>query len=174
MTKNSTRSGIGGLLLLLILWLTFFAPMYGFGKLTLEFSESIKQFPHLATNAQFLNYKQYSFIIFAASALISFAAGIQLWRVHFPESVRFAILAIWLSVPFAKILNLAAALWIYREIAGPSKIEEMILTMLGSTFSSCVVAGIWTAYLLRSARVKNTYNLPYNQKRSTIKSLTQR
>ena len=164
MTKNTSLSGIGGLLFLLILWLTFFAPMYGYGKLTQEFSESIKQFPHLATNEQFLNYKQSSFIIFAASALTSFAAGLQLWSVHYPGSVRFAILALWLSVPFAKILNLAAALWIYREIADPSKIEEMILTMLGSTFSSCVVAGIWTAYLLRSVRVKNTYKLPLQSK----------
>ena len=164
MTKNTSPSGIGGILLILILWLTFFAPMYGFGKLTQEFSESIKQFPHLATNEQFLNYKQSSFVIFAASALISFASGLQLWRVHFPESVKFAILAIWLSVPFAKVLNLAAALWIYREIASRSKIEEMILTMLGSEVSSCVVAGIWTAYLLRSSRVKNTYKPPLQSK----------
>lgn len=159
MTKNTSPSGIGVLLFLLILWLTFLAPGYEYGKLTQEFSEALKQFPHLATNAQFLNYKLSSFIIFAVSALISFAAGIQLLRVHSPESIRFAILAIWLTVPFAKILNLASALWIYREIASPSKIEEMILTMLGSTFSSCVVAGIWTAYLLRSVRVKNTYKI---------------
>lgn len=159
MAKNSTISGIGGLLFLLILWLTFFAPMYGFGKLTQEFSEALKQSPHLATNAQFLNYKLSSYIIFVASALTSFAAGLQLWRVYSSESVRFAILAIWLSVPFAKILNLASVLWIYREIAAWSNIETMILTMLGSTLSSCVVAGIWTAYLIKSVRVKNTYKL---------------
>ena len=164
MTKSTSLSGIGGLLLLLIFWLTLVAPLLGYGKHTNEFSDALKQSPQLATNAQFQSYKLASEIIIAVSALISFAAGLQLWRVHFPETVRFAILALWLSWPLGKILNLTSAVWIYRETASRGNIETMILTMLGSTFTSCVVAGIWTAYLIRSVRVKNTYKLPLQSK----------
>lgn len=159
MTKNTSISGIGGLLLILIFWLIVLAPLIGYSKLTNEFSATLKQYPMLETNTQFQIYKLISEIIITLSALLSFVAGFRLYKFHAPSSVRFAILTLWLSWPFGKVLNLVSAMWIYHETVSHSDIRNMILTMLGSIFTSCVIAGIWTAYLIGSARVKDTYKI---------------
>ncbi|HMN14365.1 MAG TPA: DUF2569 family protein [Bellilinea sp.] len=158
MAKNPYISGIGGWLGLLVVGLTILGPLSGFGKLSNEFRDALEQFPQLAGNSQWQNYKQMSWLIFTASAAISFSAGYRLWKIHFPESVRFAILALWLAGPLGNILYMASAFFIFGDNVGGNVIAEMI----GGTIASCVAAGIWTAYLMRSVRVRNTYKLPYS------------
>lgn len=93
---------------------------------------------------------------FHASASVSFSAGYRLWKIHFPEAVRFAILALWLAGPQGNVLYVILAITIFGSKAGGDAIAQMV----GGTISSFIVAGIWTAYLMRSFRVKNTYKLP--------------
>lgn len=146
---------MSGWLGLLVVGLTILGPLSGFGKLSNEFRDALEQFPQLAGNSQWQNYKQMSWLIFTVSAAISFSAGYRLWKIHFPESVRFAILALWLAGPLGNVFYIVIAYLIFGDNLGGSVFAEMI----GGTIASCVAAGIWTAYLMRSDRVRNTYKL---------------
>lgn len=156
MAKNLYISGVGGWLGLLVVGLTILGPLLGFSQLSNELGAAMREFPQLANNAQWQNYTQVSWLIFTASASVSFAAGYRLWKIHFPESVRFAILALWLAGPLGNVLYVTSAITIFGSKAGGDAIAQMV----GGTISSFIVAGIWTAYLMRSVRVKNTYKLP--------------
>lgn len=155
MKRQAYISGIGGWLWFLILQLMILGPLLGLGGLHNEFSEAIKQFPHIETNSQWQTYKQISWTIFAATAGINIAAGFRLWKIHAPESVNFAIISIWLAGPLGHICYVAAAYFILGEAA-----SKTILLIFISTISSCLIAGLWTIYLMRSIRVKNTYRQP--------------
>jgi hypothetical protein len=128
-------------------------PLFGFGQIANEFRDASEKFPQLASNSQWQNYKQVSWIIFTASAAISFAAGYRLWKIHLQESVRFAIIANWLVGPLQNVLYIVSATIIFGTRASVAAIAQMITSVI----ISCISAGIWTAYLMRSVRVKNTY-----------------
>ena len=153
MTKNQNLSGIGGWLGFLIISLMVLGPLAGLGKLMNEFQDAERQFPQLITNPQWLNYKQFSWLILTIAAALSISAGYRLWKIHFSESVRFAILALWLSGPLGNFLYFTAAVIVF----GSQTMANALPEMLGGILGSCIAAGIWTAYLMRSIRVQNTY-----------------
>lgn len=159
MAKNQYVSGVGGWLGLLVVGLTILGPLIGLGKMSNEFRDAVEQFPQLADNAQWQNYKQISWLIFTASSVISFSAGYRLWKIHFPESVRFAILALWLAGPLGNVLYVIAAVVIFGNNAG----GDVVTQMIGGILSSVITAGIWTAYLSKSQRVRNTYQYQVNE-----------
>jgi hypothetical protein len=130
-------------------------PLSGFVRLSTEFDNAVKSLPQLASNAQWQNYKLVSWLIFSATAAISFVAGYRLWKIHFPESVRFAILTLWLAGPLGNVFYIISSIVIFGGNAGGNARAQMVK----GTIQIAIVAGIWTAYLMRSERVKNTYNL---------------
>jgi len=156
-TFQSSIHGIGGWLVLLIGGMMIFGPLFQLGNISNEFRDALEKYPQLAGNSQWQNYKQVSWIIFMASASISFAAGYRLWKIHRPESVRFAIIANWLVGPLQNALYIVFAAIIFGTRSGGDAIAQMITSVI----ISCISAGIWTAYLIRSVRVKNTYQLPH-------------
>ncbi len=158
MPKNQYISGIGGWLLFLIVILMVLGPATGLGRLTNEIQDVEKKFPALAVNLQWTHYKQASWLILAASAAIGFSAGYRLWKIHAAESVRFAIVALWLAGPLGNLCFLVASLLIFGLRANASVMPGM----LGVIMASCIAAGIWTAYLMRSLRVRNTYKTSLN------------
>lgn len=117
MLKNQYIAGIGGWLLFLILILMLFAPATGLERLTNEFQDAEKKFPLLAGNTQWVHYKQVSWLIFAVTVAVGFSAGYRLWKIHAAESVRFAILALWVSGPLGNFLYLVATLLIFGSRA---------------------------------------------------------
>ena len=153
MAKNEYLAGIGGWLGFLIVGLMILGPLVGLGRLFGEFSDAERQFPQLVVNTRWSNYKQASWLILAVSVAISFSAGYRLWKIHFSESVRFAIVALWLSGPFGNLLYLTTTVVVFGSQTMSSALPEM----LGGIIGSCIAAGIWTAYLVRSVRVQNTY-----------------
>jgi hypothetical protein len=157
--KNPHISGIGGWLGLLVIGLMILGPLLGASKLSHGFSDTLKQFPQLANNAPLENYKQVSWLIFAVSASVSFAAGYRLWKIHFPKSVRFAVLALWLAGPLSNVLYAISAIAIFgsSNVRGDAIVQIIMVTIL-----SVIAAGIWTAYLMRSVRVRNTYKMQHS------------
>jgi uncharacterized protein DUF2569 len=158
MPEDQYISGIGGWLLFLIIILMLLAPATGLGKLTNEFQDAEKKFPLLDVNTQWIHYKQVSWLIFAVTAAVGFVAGYRLWKIHAAESVRFAILALWVCGPLGNFLYLVATMLIFGSRASASAVPKM----LGATMASCIAAGLWTAYLTRSFRVRNTYKSSFN------------
>jgi len=158
MAKNVNISGVGGWLAILVVGLTIIGPLWGFSELSTYFRKSVEEFPRLASNARWQNYEHASWLIFTASAVISFAGGLRLWKTHLPESVRFAIIALWLAGPLANVLYIVSAIIIF----GGNVNGHFIAQMVGGIISSVIGASIWTAYLMRSVRVRNTYKLPHS------------
>ena len=105
MAKNPYITGTGGWLGLLIFGLSVLGPLKGYSDLSSGFRDTLEKFPQLAGNSQFQNYKQISWLIFSASVVISVSAGYQLLNIHFPKSVRFAILALWSAGPLVNVAD---------------------------------------------------------------------
>jgi hypothetical protein len=117
----------------------------------------LTQFPQLANSAKWQNYMLVSWLIVTAAVAICFVAGYRLWKIHFPETVRFAIFVLWIAGPLGNILNIISAIVIFGSNAGSGFFTQMV----AGTISSAIGAGIWTAYLMRSVRVRNTYKLQH-------------
>lgn len=148
---KSDIQGIGGWLLLLIVGLMIIGPLFGLIKISHDIRDAVEKYPQLVGISQWQNFKLATWIIFASSAAISFVAGYRLWKIHSRKSVRFAIIANWLEGPLQNVLYNISAVIIFDTHAG---LEQMITKRV---IISCIGAGTWTAYLLLSDRVKNTY-----------------
>lgn len=153
MKANSYVSGIGGWLAFLIASLMVISPLLGFGNLYGTFSDVKTMQPILAASPEWLRYKAGTWFIFALFAAISYAAGYRLWKIRTPESVRFAVAAIWLVGPVAQICHAGwSAVALGQGIAANG-----LASTVGEVAGSCIIATFWTLYLLRSTRVHNTY-----------------
>jgi len=151
--KNQDISGVGGWLALLVFGLMILGPLLGLGALLNEFSTAVEQLPQLANNAKWQDYQQISWLIYTVSVAISFSAGYRLWKIHFPESVRFAIISQWLAGPLTYVLHQISGIVMFDMIPDGDTIARMV----GGTIAAVIGAGIWTAYLMLSVRVRNTY-----------------
>ncbi len=154
MSKYKHIHGIAGWLALIIISLMVLGPLMGMGQLHNEFTDAVEKYPNLAENANFLDYKQISWIIFWLSTAIGFLAGYRLWKQHYPESVRFAIIALWISGPIEYIAHQVAAVIIFGTPSG-----NVYGEVLSATIILVIAAGVWTAYLKFSSRVRNTYKI---------------
>src|SRR3989338_999487 len=161
MGKNTNISGVGGWLALLVVGLMVIGPLLVAGRFYNEIGAIVRQYPLLEHSDKWQTYKQISLLILTTSIAINFIAGYRLWKLHFPESVWFAISALWLGGPFAGILIAISGIVILDGAANSFEIGKIF----GELISSALSAGIWTIYLKRSARVRNTYKLP--QKNAT-------
>jgi hypothetical protein len=153
MQRNSPLVGVGGWLAFLIAGFAILGPFVGLGQMIDEFDTTEKAFPQLVANAAWLQYKRITWGVFVVTAAISIAAGYRLWKVHVQQSVRFAILALWLVGPVGYIVQMLVTVVSFGSRAmghvGPKMIMGLLVSSMG--------AALWTAYLRRSRRVKNTY-----------------
>ncbi len=75
MFKNQNISGVAGWLALLIVALAILGPLQGYGSLINEFDRAIDQYPQLASNVPWQNYRKISWAIFFVSMGLSVIAG---------------------------------------------------------------------------------------------------
>ena len=150
---NCTGTGIGGWLAFLIFGLMVLWPLVQFGQISNEFRDTLENLPALASNPEWLQYKQISWGIFMISAIISFSAGYRLWKIHFQDSVQFAVIALWLSGPVADLIYPLVALVIFSKLT----VEDALSMAVPKLILSILSTVIWVAYLKFSVRVKNTY-----------------
>lgn len=144
--------GIGGWLIFLIIVLSVLNPLANIGMLAAELRRVEQETPYLLQIPVFIHYKWFSWALVLICSVIGIVAGYTLWKKHVWKSVRQAIIAIWIMGPLATVL---IALYIYMNFG--SMAVEAGGEIVGSLVRSLVFAGIWTAYLLRSKRVRNTY-----------------
>ncbi len=153
MEKNASVRGIGGWLALLIVNLAILSPTIGFGNFQNEINDLLEIHPELKNTPRWESWKLGATFIISTSCLLSFLAGLGLWIIHHPNSVRFAIFVLWVLGAFARI---AYILWLQRFLP-PQLSQNLFIDSIGSIVGSCIGAGIWTVYLMLSVRVKNTY-----------------
>jgi hypothetical protein len=145
-------SGVGGWLALLIIGLIL-GPMLGAGSMLSETTNMETAIPGLSASSAWGNFKLTVWSFFAVFTAISISAGYRLLKVHEPKTVSFAIYSLWIAGPISA-LSFGLLLPIFVPAFSYSTI---VPEMLASSISSAIHAGIWTLYLKRSVRVKNTY-----------------
>ena len=97
-------------------------------------------------------YIQFSWALVAASAAGSIFLAYRLLAVHRWSSVRIVLIGLWC---LASIPTLIDAL--VGSILFPKFVGAIVPEALWSAAKSSISATIWTAYLMKSKRVENTY-----------------
>ncbi|AZY49657.1 DUF2569 domain-containing protein [Bordetella avium] len=145
--------GVGGWLLLFIIVLMLFSPLRNIASTAIELNEAEKQYPELLSIAKWSTYKITMWCIVLTSVALNLFAGQRLRKHHAPDSVTLAIKALWFSGPFCQILVALAGIFIL-EVSIPTYLDT---GAMGPFLSSILGAILWTAYLKKSRRVRNTY-----------------
>lgn len=144
--------GVGGWLAWLIIALTILNPLFSIFLLASEFGTAEHVNPALLQMPPYVQYKWFSWGLILVCCVVSIGAGYRLWKTHVWKSVREAIFSLWIIGPLSTVVLVA-----YLYVNFGSLIEKSMMDILGSLFRSIFFAGLWTAYLLRSKRVRNTY-----------------
>lgn len=150
--ENQQLKGVGGWLLILILMLAFYTPVTGGWSLYKEFILAPLKMPLLESNPLWVQYRTIIWIIFGILCLLCFATGYALWKIHKPMTVQLAIGVIWLTGPFVPVISAAVASAIFNM-----DFSQAVKPFLIGIFSTAVQSAIWTGYLMKSVRVRNTY-----------------
>ena len=145
--------GVGGWLAFLIIILTILSPVANIAMLAKDFHEIEMETPIMLHISAYVQYKWFCWGAVIVASVISIAAGCLLWKKHEWKSVRYTISALWLIGPFSIVL---VGLYFYMSF-GTDMIGGFIKDMSGPFTKSILWAVVWTAYLLKSKRVSNTY-----------------
>jgi hypothetical protein len=157
-TTNETKkgpSGVGGWLLLLVAGLLVLGPLVGAGRISADIMNAEDQYPVLKSMPQWSNFKSATWWIYLAIVAVSVHGGWGLTRGRDWSVVRRAKIVLWLVGPVA---SLVMAVIVPLATLGTASAGDA--RFVGGLLASIIAAGIWTAYLSKSKRVRNTYGPP--------------
>ena len=155
LARNPYITGVGGWLALLIFLLMIYIPLIGLGGMQSTLSAALEQHPQLASSPEWQSYRKISWLMFWGLAALSFSAGYKLWKYHCPDSVRFAIISLWIILPLGNVLSAVLDVYLFgTRIAG-----QFIAATFWGLFFNCLLVGLWSTYLIKSVRVNNTYKM---------------
>ncbi|GAA0531339.1 DUF2569 family protein [Pigmentiphaga daeguensis] len=152
--RDPGPTGVGGWLLLLSIGLLAFGPIQTIAKTLEAIQTTESSYPNLVGMAAWQTYKIASWALLAVVCAVSFAAGWALLKRHQPSSVQLALTALWVRGPFATLFDAASAN-AYLGVSFEGYFSDP--SFVGECLGSVMIAGIWTAYLMLSRRVRNTY-----------------
>jgi len=142
---------IGGWLVLLVAGLMIFGPLLGAVRLDSSFVAAEFQYRLLSKLPEWATYKTAAWSAFWGTSLFTFYAGWRLAYTRRATAVTTAIIALWTAGPaMTLVINILLPALIFGKAELPS-------SDVSTLFGSALMAGIWTAYLLRSKRVKVRY-----------------
>lgn len=153
--KQKVKSGpfgVGGWLLLLVIGMLALGPLLGAGRINADFMMAERQYPNLGSLAEWYAFKRATWWAFAVVAAISIYGGWGLVSSRDWSVVNRAKVILWLTGPIASIV-----LAIFIPLAVFGKTEAGDPQFIGAFIASVIAASIWTAYLSKSKRVRNTY-----------------
>lgn len=145
-------SGVGGWLLLLVVGLLVLFPLLNAGRINAEIMAAETQYPTIKSLPQWANLKAGMWWTFLAFAALSFYGGWGLARGKDWSVVKRAKFVLWLIGPVG-----AFVMGVIVPIATLGKSSAAEGQFWGNLIVSIISASIWTAYLSKSKRVRNTY-----------------
>ena len=148
MSTRAERVGIGGWLALLIAWMVVFRPVAGIYMLTMLQAHSLADPTALESNGWLVDTSTF-WLIFLIVAALSIYGGLRLWRDRSPAAVRTAIIILWIYSPIAAVDLLIARALLEGGVPWPNAALTVGINL--------AIAAVWTVYLMRSRRVRNTY-----------------
>ncbi|EEO27701.1 DUF2569 family protein [Oxalobacter paraformigenes] len=148
------RTGVGGWLAVLIVILVVVRPVLEGAAQSVIFTLELQADPSLLHNVVWNRYRQIIWAVFVVSSLLSVSAGLLLWKLHRPVSVRYAMAVLWVIWPGSYIA--VALVWLC--LGNPLMALSAIVLEWHGLLVSLVAPLVWTLYLRYSKRVKNTYS----------------
>jgi Protein of unknown function (DUF2569) len=109
-----------------------------------------KAVPDYALTPEFATLHTVSWTTYGISTAIQFGVGILMWRRLKASSVKIAIASLWFCGLVLSVAGHFTALALIDADFAASDLKSFIVPIVSIT--------VWTAYLLRSVRVKNTYD----------------
>lgn len=152
---SSSPVGVGGWLWLPIIGLLVVGPLAGISQTAQAISEAEYLYPSILEAPEWANYKTASWLIIAAACVLSVSAGYRLLRDFRPQTVTFAIWALWLRGLGTSLLD---------AISTQAFLDVSIFDYYGdpqtlrAVFGAIIAATVWTLYFKWSRRVRNTYH----------------
>ena len=142
--------GIGGWLSFFVTVMIVFRPLLTGGSCLRVFQTLEEATPGLAVDPSYAAFSNYVYTLTTVAGVLCASAGVLLCLRRRWSSVKYTIWMLWLSGP---ILLLAFGMY----SAGDENPLPKLFCNPIDLMSSCVFPAIWSAYLLLSKRVKNTY-----------------
>jgi hypothetical protein len=152
--KDNGPHGVGGWLALLVAGRVVLGPLSGIGRTYGELAAAESEYPALAQIAEWSSFKTVEWVALLIFCAISIYGGLGLAAKRTPDAVSKAKLVLWFNYPLSIIVT--AMIIPATMIPDSGKQAAMAVPSL---FGSLIAVAIWTAYLNRSKRVKNTYGL---------------
>lgn len=146
-------SEVRGWLALLVVAMCLLGPLKTIGQNSNNITTAEKDVPSLLGMTEWLVYKQASWVFVGLVCVTLFFGGWKLWKRHQRSSVYLAIAALWI----ANFLALAGDYVVTNAILGPDVFVAAGGDYFLAIMQTFIAPVVWTAYLLLSRRVKNTY-----------------
>lgn len=144
-------SGVGGWLLLLVIGMMVLGPLLGAGRIGADFMMADHMYPGLDT-LEWRIFKSATWLVFLGLAALSFFGGWGLARGKDWFVVTRAKAILWVTGPLASlVMGVLIPIITFGDWNAVN--ERFVGTFIGSIGA----AAIWTAYLAKSKRVRNTY-----------------
>lgn len=154
LTNKDTKAeptGVGGWLWLLIVGMVVLGPLAGAGQIYDEIIKLEEQYPSITSIAAWKSYKSWTWWQYIFFSGMSIYGGHCLVRDRNLRVVNQAKAILWMTGPLAELIMAV----IFVSIIGNSEFNES--RFIGGLLASIIVASIWTVYLSKSKRVRNTY-----------------
>jgi hypothetical protein len=148
-------SGVGGWLQLLVGVLLFIGPLLGFGHIASEISSAERQYPAVVSLPQWGTFKLAIWSVFFAVAVLSVYGGWGLGTGKDWSVVKRAKIVLWLVGPFGNFV-----IGVIVPIVTLGFMPAIDSELLAALIMSVIATVIWTTYLSKSKRVRNTYGPP--------------
>lgn len=149
-TDRSELQGVGGWLGFLVFVLGILSPARMLFQTIANIRETAIMGQVLGPNASI--YIQFSWALVAASAAGSVFLAYRLLAVHRWSSVRIVLIGLWCLASIPTLIDALVGSILFPEFVG-----AIVSEALWSAAKSSISATIWTAYLMKSKRVANTY-----------------
>lgn len=150
--------GLKGWLMLFWISLVFISPLYALSSLNIQISSEEANIPGLEAIPLWVHLKGFFWISTICAIVILWVAGYYLCRRYEWKSVQITLLSIWITGPVTVIIT-----GLYFYFMFTPFFDMMGKELVLNFFKSFIYPGIWTLYLLKSKRVKNTYVKNTNQ-----------
>lgn len=150
--KAAELKGVGGWLAFLVISLGVLSPLrtlYGYFRDVVLTEQDMG----LAGNPVWETYTTIVLVLVVIGCLLFFLAAYRLYRQHVWRSVRFAIMAMWVACTGMDVIGMVA---LYVVFGGEFAVTAL-QNVRGELIKGLVFPTIWTLYLLKSRRVRNTY-----------------
>ena len=149
--ESKKLEGIGGWLLLFILTRTILGPPWNGWRLFQRWEEMRDAAPEFAAGSEFATLHVVSWSVFGISTVIQFCVGLLLWKRLKPSSVIIAIASLWFCGLILSVGGHFLALFLIDANFEIRDFKSLVVQLIS--------VALWTAYLMKSDRVKNTYGL---------------